>query len=204
MLLLQRLMDSKSKILLLEKLLARPAAFSVSELSRLASLPKSTVSGIVADWGDAGLVVSEQQGRNKLVRLNQRFCLLADLKKIFKKTGDFQRPLFGALESLKTLKSPKVKAVVVFGSRARKDFSHHSDLDVLIGLESRNDEFAEKIVEDFVKATAGTGIRFSPLLLDKAELRSRWAEKDRLVRNIFSEGKVLKGGRWLERIQAAS
>lgn len=201
--LLQWLMDSKSKILLLEKLLQRPSAFSVSELSRLAGLPKSTVSGIVGEWEKAGLLLSERQGRNKMVRLNQGFYLLPDLKKIFKKTGSFQEPLFGKLKSLKTMKSPKVKAVVVFGSRMRKDFSHSSDFDVLIGLENRDDAFAEKIVEDFVRATAKTGVRFSPLLLGRAELRSRLAEKDQLARNIFSEGKIVKGRRWLGRVQAA-
>jgi len=85
--LIQQLINSNSKILLLEKLLDKPSAFSVSELGRLSDIPKATVSVIVNDWEKAGLVESEQQGRNKLVKINRKFYLLAELKKIFEKSG---------------------------------------------------------------------------------------------------------------------
>jgi len=97
---LQQLVDSKSKILLLGKLLDKSQAFSVSELSRLADLPKATVSVIVSEWEKAGLVSAEQQGRNKLVKLNSRFYLLPDLKKIFKKAASFQKPLFKKTQTI--------------------------------------------------------------------------------------------------------
>ncbi|MDP2974461.1 MAG: winged helix-turn-helix domain-containing protein [Candidatus Diapherotrites archaeon] len=200
---LQQLVDSKSKILLLGKLLDKSQAFSVSELSRLADLPKATVSVIVSEWEKAGLVLSEQQGRNKLVRLNSRFYLLPDLKKIFKKTANFQEPLFNRLKSMKALKAKNVKVVVVFGSRLGVNFSHQSDLDVLIVVENKNCPLAEKIVEEFVKATNGTNIRFSPIILDAKETRGRWIEKDAFIKNIFRNGKILKGSDFVEHLQAA-
>lgn len=200
---LQQLVDSKSKILLLERLLDKSQAFSVSELSRLADLPKASVSVIVSEWEKAGLVLAEQQGRNKLVKLNSKFYLLPDLKKIFRKTAHFQEPLFNRLKSMKVLKAKKVLAVVVFGSRLRGNFSHQSDLDVLIVVENKNCPLAEKIVEGFVKATNGTGIRFSPVTLDVKETRRRWVEKDLFIQNIFREGKILKGSDFVEHLQAA-
>ncbi len=200
---LQQLVDSKSKILLLGKLLDRPQAFSVSELSRLADLPKATVSLIVNEWEKAGLVLAERQGRNKLVKLNSKFYLLPDLKKIFRKTAHFQEPLFNRLKSMKALKAKKVRAVVVFGSRLSGNFSHQSDLDVLIVVENKNGPLAEKIVEEFVKATNGANIRFSPLILDAKETRGRWIEKDAFIKNIFREGKILKGRDFIEHLQAA-
>ncbi|MFH1663746.1 MAG: nucleotidyltransferase domain-containing protein [archaeon] len=201
--LMQQSINSKSKILLLEKLLDKSGSFSVSELGRLSGIPKATVSGIVNDWEKAGLVLVEYQGRNKLAKINQKFYLLPELKKIFRKTSDFQQPLLSMLESSKLLKNPKIKAVIVFGSRIRKDFSHHSDLDVLIGLEQKNSELEEKIVEKFVSATASTGIRFSPAILDKKEIKSRLKEKDLFFQNILSEGKILKGRTWIEHLQTA-
>jgi|SRR3989338_5897881 len=201
--LVQQLLDSKAKVMLLSKLLDKQGSFSVSELARLAGLPKATVSGIVIAWEKAGLVLAEQQGRNKLVRINQKFYLLPELKKIFEKTGNFQKPLFKELRKMAAFKNPEAKAIVVFGSRARNDFSHASDFDVLICIEKKDSANTEEIVEEFVKATQKTGTRFSPVFLDKAEIKARLREKDRFIKNILTEGKILKGSEWLGHLQTA-
>lgn len=199
-----RLIDSKSKASLLQRLLERPnAVFSVSELGRLSGLPKSSVSAIVAQWEGSGLALSRQQGRNKLVSINPKFHLLPELRKIFEKTGDFQKPLISELKSMRSLKSPQVRAVVVFGSRARNDFSYASDLDVLVGVEDKNSPITERIVEEFAQASKRTGVRFSPVLLEKKEIMGRWKEKDRFIHNILAEGKIMNGGKWLGHLQAA-
>ncbi len=202
---LSRLIDSDSKVKLLVKLLERPASsFSISELGRLADLPKASVSNIVTQWQETGLVLSKQQGRNKLVSLNPRFYLLPELKRVFEKTKNFQKPLLKELESMHVLKSPKVKAVIVFGSRMRKDYTSASDLDVLVGLEEKNSSISEKIVEEFVEATKKTGVRFSPVTIDKTDMQNRWKEKDNFILNILAGGKILKGGKWLEHIQTTT
>ena len=201
---LQKLVDSKSKAILLAKLLERPqAVFSISELGRMAGLSKACVSVIARQWEESGLILSRQQGKNKLVSMNPKFYLLPELKKIFEKTRDFQKPLIDMLMSMRVLKSPEVKAVVVFGSRAKGDFSHASDLDVMVGLEDKNSPVTERIVEEFVQATKKTGVRFSPVLLDKKDVIQRLKEKDRFIFNIMNDGRILKGVKWLEHLQTA-
>ncbi len=201
---LLRLIDSKSKSRLLARLLERPnASFSVSELGRLADLPKASVSVVVTQWQGEGLVLAKQQGRNKLVSINSKYYLLPELKKIFEKTKNFQKPLLDQLKSLPILKSPKIKAVVVFGSRIKGGYSHASDLDVLVGLENKDDPITERAMEEFVAATEKTGVRFSPIFLGKKEIRIRWKEKDRLLLNILNGGRIIKGGKWVEHIQTA-
>ncbi|MDO8624883.1 MAG: nucleotidyltransferase domain-containing protein [Candidatus Diapherotrites archaeon] len=197
--LLGRLLDSASKAVLLEKLVDSAHSFSVSELNRFSDVPKATVSRTVSDWENAGLVLVEHRGRNKMVRINPKFYLLKDLKAIVRKTRDPQKPLLHALKSMKVLHSPSIKAVVVFGSRVRTDFSHASDLDILIGLEDPNDAILDPLSEAFIRASARTGIRFSPVILSKKEIRMRIKEKDKFIRNILAEGKILKGASWLER-----
>ncbi len=199
-----QLVDSESKSRLLSKLLDRPDAFSVSELARLSDLSKASVSDIVTQWEKAGLVLCREQGRNKLVSINRKFYLLSELKKIFEKTKNPQKYLLDKLKSLSLMENKQVKAVVVFGSRMRKDFTHASDLDVMIGLENKNNPVTEKIVEEFVEATNQTGVRFSPTLLDKKEILDRWKEKDLFLRNILTLGKILKGEKWLEHLQTTS
>lgn len=202
--LVQQILDSKSKILLMEKILSHKSVFSVSQLSRLCSLPKATVSRIIKDWEKSGLIVSQEQGRNKLISINQNFYLLPELKRIFEKTRDFQKPLIDRLKAMQVIKSRNVKAIVVFGSRTRRDFLHASDLDVMVALEDKNNPITEKIAEAFVQASMQTGITFSHVFLDKKEIKMRWKEKDEFIRNILTKGKILKGGKWLEHLQAAS
>jgi len=201
---LTKIVDSDSKTKLLVKLLERPSAsFSVSGLGRLADLPKASVSNIVAEWEKTGLVLSTQEGRNKMVYINTNFYLLPELEKIFQKTRDFQRPLVEEIKKMPNLKKKLVKAVVVFGSRTRNDFAHSSDIDVLVVLEDKNNEVSEKIVEEFVQASEKTGIRFSPVIMDKKDFKNRWKEKDKFLQNILTEGKILKGGKWVEHIRTS-
>ncbi|HLC79064.1 MAG TPA: nucleotidyltransferase domain-containing protein [archaeon] len=200
-----RVIDTDSKTKLLNYLLERPnSSFSVSELGRLSDLPKASVSNIVSEWEQIGLVESKWQGRNKLVVLNSNFYLLPELKKIFKKTKDFQKPLLKELGLMHALKSHNVVAIIAFGSRMRNDYTNSSDLDVLIVLKEKKSGISEKIVEGFVQASAKTGIRFSPLLIDKEDFQNRLKEKDKLLSNILAEGKVLKGGSWIGSVQASS
>lgn len=200
--LLHDLLDSKSKLLLLEKILGNQNAFSVSELSRLSGLPKATISRTIRDWENAGLVTTEQQGRNKLVRVNQKFYLLPELKKIFSKSANFQEPLLKRLAAISQLSDKSVLATIVFGSRTRKDFSQQSDFDILIVVEKKSSKIEEELLTEFSKATVETGIRFSPTLLDSGEMRSRLIEKDQFTQNIIKEGKILKGRNWIANLQA--
>ncbi|MDO8626947.1 MAG: winged helix-turn-helix domain-containing protein [Candidatus Diapherotrites archaeon] len=200
-----KLVDSKSKALLLSKLLDRlNANFSISELGKLSNLPKATVSFIINQWEKTGIVLSRYQGRNKLVSLNSNFYLLPELRKIFEKMKNFQKPLIDELNALPVLKKSGVKAVVVFGSRARDDFTQSSDLDVLVVVDDKNSSITERIVEEFVGATKKTSVRFSPVLLDKSEVKNRLKEKDKFIISILAEGKILKGGKFLEHLQTAS
>ncbi|MBI4210977.1 MAG: winged helix-turn-helix transcriptional regulator [Candidatus Diapherotrites archaeon] len=201
---MQTLVDSKSKTRLLEKLFERPdASFSVSGLGRLADLSKASVSNIVSEWEEAGLVLSTREGRNKMVYINTKFYLLPELKRIFKKTKDFQKPLLEELMKMPSLKNKEVKATVVFGSRTREDFTHYSDFDVLVVVDDKNSNVSEKIMEESVKASGKTGIRFSPVIMGKKDFKDRWKEKDKFLQNILAEGKTLKGGKWIEYAQAS-
>ena len=202
---LKRVIDSEAKARLLEKMLERPgASFSVSGLGRLADLSKASVSNIVSEWEKSGVMLSRREGRNKMVCINAKYYLLPELKMIFAKTKDFQKPLAEELKKMHSLKKKEVKAVVVFGSRARKDFTHFSDFDVLVVMENKGCKASEQIMEEAVKSSGRTGIRFSPVLMGKKDFQARVKEKDRFTQNILAEGKVLKGGKWIEHVQATS
>lgn len=201
--LLRELVNSRAKTRLLSAMLSHPHEFSVSSLARLSNLSKASVSNIVVQWERAGLALFREDGRNKLVSINPKFYLLPELKRVFEKTKDFQKPLIKKLVSMRILERNAVKAVVIFGSRVRKDFTHASDLDVLVAIDDKENPITETITEEFVRASNETGISFSPVFLDEKDIRMRLIEKDRFLQNILAEGRVLRGAKWIERLQAA-
>jgi len=199
---ISKLLDSNGKSVLLGKVVDSKHSFSVSELARFSSLPKATVSRIVKDWEEAGLISMEFQGRNKLVKINKKFYLLPELIKIFGKAANFQAPLIARLKKA-TLKKPEIKAIVVFGSRARGDFNSGSDLDILVATGKKSAE-TEELFDELARAATDTGVSFSPVFLNSGEIRSRLLEKDSFILNVLSQGKIIKGEKWLGNIQAAS
>jgi len=201
----QDILDSKQKIRILAWLVDRStASFSVSELSRACDVPKATVSIIINDWDRAGLVLIRHEGRNKMAGLNKRFYLLPEIKKIFVKSKDFHRPLIKRLENMPVLNKRGVLAVMIFGSRAKGGFTSKSDLDILVVVEDKESKVAEEAFEEIIKLSEESGITHSPTVMDKHDVIERVKEKDHFIKNILSEGKILKGRKWIERLQAAS
>ncbi len=199
---IQQLLDSKAKIALLESIIDSQNNYTISDLSRLGSVPKSTVSGVINSWERIGLVQSEMHGRKKLVSVNEKCYFLPELRKIFRKAKNALNPVLGRIKSMGTLKKKEVRAVVAFGARIIGNYTADSDLDVLIALDDKDNDLANNLVEDFVKISAKIGVRCSPLILSKTEIKARMDENDLLIKNILSGGKIIKGGDWLDHLQA--
>ena len=64
--------------------------------------------------------------------------------------------------------------------------------------------FSENILKDFFRLSEKTKIKFSPHLFHISEIYQRLKIKDKLITNILSEGKILKGREWIESLQTPS
>ena len=199
--LLGKLVDSKHKAMLLELVLARRTELSVSGLSRLSGIPKASVSRIIADWEAAGIVDCTLQGRNKMVSVNSKFYLLPEFRRIMGKLNDFHKPLIKAINGTSCFNSREVKAVVAFGSRVRGDFNAKSDMDLLFVV-SDKDKVEGRIMEEFIPLSGRFGIRLSPVVLSDNDFLMRLQEKDKFVSNILLDGRILKGGSYVGKLQA--
>ncbi|MFH1391662.1 MAG: nucleotidyltransferase domain-containing protein [Candidatus Diapherotrites archaeon] len=201
---IMQIMDSKSKIIVLKELIARDASFSISDISRLCSLPKATVSGLILDWEDENLVSCRQIGRNKMVSMNRRFYLLPEIEQMFTKAAGRQQELIKKVRKIKALTAKEVMAVIVFGSRARNDSKSKSDMDLVIVLENDKHNTTENAMEELVKISHETGVTYSPVFITPKDLISRIKERDEFIKNVLTDGKIIKGEKWLEHIQTTS
>lgn len=91
------------------------------------------------------------------------------------------------LASIKSLR-PKIKAIYLFGSRARKDFRPDSDYDLLVVTEKKDLELKDKLFASVMDTLLGTGkyISLKVFPLDKFNRLSA-------IPTLFME-KVLKEG----------
>ena len=200
---IMQIMDSKPKIRVLERLIARNATFSVSGISRLCSIPKATVSGLINEWEEEGLVSCEYIGRNKMVSMNSKFYLLPEIRRMFTKEIKYSKILIEKTRTVKSFRAKNVKAVIVFGSRARNNAKGKSDLDILIVMDSSKNNVMENAIGELVKISEETGVKYAPVFISAKDTATRVKEGDEFIKNILREGKVIKGEKWLEHIQTA-
>lgn len=201
--LLGKMLDSPNKTVLLELMMEKKGKFSVSGLSRLSGISKASVSRVVVDWESAGLVECIVEGRNKMISMNNHFLPIPALRRLLGKLRDFHRPVIVLLRRCSTVKSRRTKAVIVFGSRARDDFTSKSDFDVLFVVADK-EKMESLIMEEMVALSQRLGIRVSPVVLSEGDVSGRMREKDKFISNILSEGKIIKGGGFIGKLQRAS
>ncbi len=84
------------------------------------------------------------------------------------------------IDRIKQVLSDHIKAIILFGSRARQDANEHSDYDFLLIVESKNKELKKKIVN----IEADIMDKFEKLVSSLI-----WEEKDWAVKKLYPIGK---------------
>ena len=200
--LLGEIFGSKSKILLLSKVIDSKESFSVRELARLGGLPKSTVSLIAGEWQKAGLLDAQTIGKAKSLRINPRFPLYHAILKIFAENEKIRDRTIGTIKKSRVLRSKDVICAIVFGSLAEKSASGQSDADILI---ITNGGISEKHPLNRLWRELYQKIPLlpAPIFLTKKQVLGKLKEKDMFIANVFRHGIALKGGGWFDSAKRA-
>ena len=101
--------------------------FYARELARRLDLPHSNLINKLHELERLGLLISEHRGQEKYYKLNNRFSLLKEYKKIVNQS-------FGLEEKLKEtlLKTKGVEKAILFGSYVTKKMDRYSDIDLIV------------------------------------------------------------------------
>jgi uncharacterized protein len=86
---------------------------------------------------------------------------------------------------------PRVRKIVLFGSRARGDANPWSDYDVLILVDRRDQSLVDSIYDLAVEIQADTGSDLSLKIMAEVEWDRRQRAGSSLVANVSKEGVVL-------------
>jgi predicted nucleotidyltransferase len=123
------LLFGKTRRAVLGLLFTRPdESFHLREVARLSGAPLGPVQREVAALTAAGLLIREPRGRQVFYRLDSRCPVFNELKSLVLKTAGLVDLLRQALAPL----AGSLRVAFVFGSFARGEHGHASDVDLLV------------------------------------------------------------------------
>lgn len=194
--LIQEVIGSASKVQLLAKVIDSSDRFTVSEFAAHGGLPKSTTSLIIDEWEKAGFVKTQMIGPTKMVQIVQNHPLYKPLRMLIQEYNQFIDQTIKTIKKNKILQSSNIKAVLVYGSLARKNISGQSDADMLIIAEKEDLKADEKLREKFDQEIK---LPISIAWMTPDEITKRIKQKDSFIKNVLREGIPIKGGEWVAR-----
>lgn len=180
---------SRARAKILEQLLFFPRKeWTGRELSRHArvSPPQTQMALRVLEAYD--LVFSRPAGRSRLWVLNREHAFITPLKSLLSVREDFQAAFVDALRSdLDRTSFEKIREITLFGSVARGQDRHGSDIDVFVVVS--DPRIVEKIRETCLEISVRLMDRFGkvvmPLVWSPIEVKEK---NPSLLRNIRREG----------------
>lgn len=191
---LDHILGQTSKIRILRFLITTDLELNGREIAVAVGLSHVKSHTALKELNQHGVVEMRRSGKSILYRLNLKNVLV---KKML-------IPLFGKEMRLKNileeiiseyLKKPAPRSVILFGSFASGRARPDSDIDMLIVASRKEDIplFKEGLEKAEIEITIGFGNHLAPIVMDEAEFKKRFKNKDKLIRNIAKEGKVLFG-----------
>ena len=122
------LFGSKTRTKLLTKLMIDSnRVFYIRELAKETKIPYGMVYKELENLEELGIITREKKGNLTLLQVNTELPYLLDLKQIIMKTTGILYTLQDRLNQLKG-----VKYLLIFGSVAKGEDSHESDIDLMI------------------------------------------------------------------------
>lgn len=191
---LDLLLGQTSKVRILRFLTMADSALNGRTIAASVGLSHVKCHTALQELHQHGVVEMRRSGKSILYRLNLKSILV---KKMLYPLFEKEARLKSILKEIiaKYLKKPAPKSVILFGSFASGRAKPRSDIDVLIISEKKEDTplFKESLDLAEAEITIGFGNHLAPIVMDKAEFRKRFKNKDKLIRNIAKEGKILFG-----------
>jgi len=108
-------------------LLNSGAEMYLNEMADKFAVNRGNLSRKLTEWEKEGILVKNKKGNLSLYKINKKYPLLKEVKKIAQKTFGLEERMGQALKKVKG-----IKTAVIFGSYAQDKLSSESDIDLLL------------------------------------------------------------------------
>lgn len=121
-------LNSKISQIVLSYFLLNPEEeMYLNEMVRKFNIDKRNLARDIKNWEKEGLFIKTMKGNLSLYRVNKKYFLFDELKKIIQKNFGIEKELRKIFE-----KNEKIKEAYIFGSYANDRMEAESDIDVLL------------------------------------------------------------------------
>jgi len=195
---LDDLLGQKSKVTIL-RILYRETELTGREIARKAELSPRAAQQSLQELYSIGVLLRKTVGASYLFSLNRtRYVVENILSPLF----ESEQGLVAAMieELRKTLPAKGIVSIIMFGSVARGESKQGSDLDIMIVLDNALDvrTVTSGVQDKGGQFLAKFGMMLSPNVIRHRDFISRFDKKDKLIRNVIKEGRVIFGSHFEE------
>lgn len=191
--LLEDYLGQKSKVAIL-RILYRGTELTGREISRKADLSPRAAQQALQELYTTGVIHRKAVGASYLFSLNRsRYVVENILSPLFESEQGLGAAMINELR--KALPNKGIVSIIMFGSVARGESKQGSDLDIIIVLENSLDvrKITAGVQDKGGKFLAKFGMILSPHVIRHRDFISRFDKKDKLIRNVIKEGRVIFG-----------
>jgi len=184
------ILGSSGHVRILRVLAGEPAPQSAPGLAAAAGLSPQGARLVLGALARRRVVLAHGSGRARLYALNPAHPLAAALGGLFEQERRRWDELLESIRAVLARHGPAVIAAWLYGSVARGEDSHDSDLDIaaLVGAQT----VADRLREDFLSLEDRQSLRISLTALTPQELAAL-PEDDRWWADVVRDGRVLLG-----------
>lgn len=178
---LAKLLSSRTRAEILRLLFGiRTAPLHLREIERLSGLSTGSLRQEMSKLKGLGLVLVRQDGNRTCYEANRAHALYTDIHKLVLKTVGLVDVLSNAL------KDSEIRCALVFGSVARGEETHESDVDLLVvgktGL--------RKLAGLLSGVSEILGRELNPLVMTPEEFGKRIRTEEHLIKGIMASPKL--------------
>lgn len=154
----------------------------VNEIARILGADKRNLVKKLKELETNGILSSFTRGNQKFYKLNKKYPLLAEYKKIISKTSGLESKIKRIIDL-----SKGVENAYIFGSYAEEKMDEASDIDILVvGTHKAID-----ITKNIYKLQKETGREINVINIDSDELKRKLSSKDPFYAGIM-KGRHIK------------
>jgi len=157
-------------------------SFYVRQIVRITGAGLGPVQRELKRLADVGIILRSIHGHQVYYRANRGCPIFNELKSLVTKTAGVAETLQNALATI----ANRISLAFVYGSVARGEENHRSDIDLLVV----GDVSFSEVVKALRGAQETLGREINPTVYPVDEFRSRIAERHSFVQNVLSGPKI--------------
>ncbi len=151
----------------------------LNEMARKFEVDRANLSRKLSEWEQLGILVKNKRGNLSLYKINKKYPMLLEMKKIIQKSFGIENDLKLALKKIKGLEQ-----ACIFGSYASDKMNFESDIDLL--LIGSHDLL--KVQKEIVKLQKKFDREINVIDMTKAEFSKK--KNSDLLKNIFKNKNI--------------